>query len=149
MIRRNKMTATEQNESQTNQVARRPVHRFQPGNPGGPGRPKKVLTAQELMDQQIRRDLKAVAKQHSPEAFRFLLETMRDTTAGVQHRLNAATQILDRGWGKPTNHTEVSVNVYDKLSDQELIKFITGEEIEIEAVEVQESSDDNSASEDS
>jgi len=124
--------------------------RIKPGQVLNPtGRPKKVLTAQELMDQQIRRDLKAVAKQHSPEAFRFLLETMRDTTAGVQHRLNAATQILDRGWGKPTNHTEVSVSVYEKLSDAELIKFITGEEIEIEAFEVQESSDDNSASEDS
>ena len=56
-------------------------HRFQPGNPGGPGRPKKILTAAELMDQQIKRDLKAVAKDHSPEAFRFLLEVMRDTTA--------------------------------------------------------------------
>jgi len=133
----------------TNQPKRRGNPAWVVGNPGGPGRPKKVLTAQELMDQQIRRDLKAVAKQHSPEAFRFLLETMRDTTAGVQHRLAAAQSILDRGWGKPTNHTEVSVNVYDKLSDQELIKFITGEEIEIEAVEVQESSDDNSASEDS
>ena len=142
------MNSTQQNESQTNQVpARRPIHRFQPGNPGGPGRPKKVYTAQELMDKQIRRDLKAVAKEHSPEAFRFLLETMRDTSAGLQHRLNAATQILDRGWGKPTNHTEISVDVYNKLSDAELISFISGVEIDGEVIDstdedAQENTDD-------
>jgi len=115
--------------------------------PNPNGRPKKVLTAEELMDQQIRRDLKVVAKEHSPEAFRFLLETMRNTTAGVQHRLAAASQILDRGWGKPTNHTEISVSVYDKLSDAELIKFITGETIEGELLEVD--SDEEAESEDS
>lgn len=113
--------------------------RIKPGQVLNPnGRPKKVLTAAELFEQQIKRDLKAAAKQHSPEAFRFLLDTMRDTTAGVQHRLNAATQILDRGWGKPTNHTEISVGVYDKLSDEELIKFISGEQIDVEAIDVTE-----------
>jgi len=119
----------------TNQPKRRGNPAWVVGNPGGPGRPKKVLTAQELMDQQIRRDLKAVAKQHSPEAFRFLLETMRDTTAGVQHRLNAATQILDRGWGKPTNQTDINVNVYDKMTNEELVKLITGKEIDGELID--------------
>lgn len=102
--------------------------------PNPNGRPKKVLTADELMDQQIKRDLKVVAKQHSPEAFRFLLETMRNKEAAIQHRLSAASQILDRGWGKPSNHTEVSVNVYEKLSDAELVKFISGVEIEGEVI---------------
>lgn len=132
------MVVTDQDPSTP--VVKKGRHKFLPGNPGGPGRPKKVLTAQELFDQQVRRDLKAVAKQNSPEAFRTLLEIMRDTTVGVQHRLNAASQILDRGWGKPTNHVDVSVNVYEKLSDQELIKFITGTEIDGELIEQQEES---------
>jgi hypothetical protein len=114
----------------TDQPSQRRPWQFQPGNPGGPGRPKKVLTAEEIMDNQIKKDLKAVAKQHSPEAFRFLLQTMRNEEASIKNRMEAATQILDRGWGKPTNHTSVSVDVYEKMSDTELIKLITGKEIE-------------------
>lgn len=115
--------------------------RNNPGNPmmrkgwaGGPGRPKKILTAQELMERQIRTDLRAAAKHDSPEAYRFLLETMRNPDAGLQHRLSAATQILDRGWGKPTNQTEVKIDVYEKMSDVELIKLITGRELDPDEV---------------
>ena len=114
--------------------------RFKAGNRANPlGRPRKVLTADELLDQQIRKDLKAVAKEHSPEAFRFLLKVMRDSSIGPQHRLDAAKNILDRGWGKPVNQTEISVSVYDKLSDEQLIKFITtGQVIEGEIIEEEE-----------
>lgn len=121
--------------------------RIKPGQVLNPnGRPKKVLTAAELFDQQIKRDIKAAAKENSPEAYRFLLEVMRDTTVSVQHRLSAATQILDRAHGKPTNQTEISVSVYDKMDEQELIKLITGVEIEGELVSPydEESSEDSS-----
>lgn len=110
-------------------------HRIKPGQVLNPkGRPKKILTAQELMDRQIRSDLRAAAKQDSPEAYRFLLTTMRNEDAGLQHRLNAATQILDRGWGKPTHQTEIKIDVYEKMTDVELIKLITGKEIDAEEV---------------
>ena len=49
--------------------------------------------------------------------------------------MNAATQILDRGFGKPSQHNEVTVSVLDRMSDQELIKIITGVEIEGEVIE--------------
>ena len=106
------------------------------------GRPKKVLTAEELFEQKVRRDLKAAAKDFSAEALQTLVNIMRDSTAGVQHRLAAASQILDRGHGKPTNHTELNVNTYERLSDAELIKFITGQEIEGEAVEIYSDEED-------
>ena len=31
-------------------------------------------------------------------------------------RLGALQAVLDRGWGKPTQHTEADVSVYDRLS---------------------------------
>ena len=117
-----------------NTVARKPPHRFKKGNPGGPGRPPKVWTARELLDKQIRTDLRAAAKQHAPEAFHFLLEVLRDTDANTKDRITAATQILDRGFGKPTHHTEIKVDVYDKMSDVELIKLITGKELDANEV---------------
>lgn len=120
--------------------------RIKPGEVRNPyGRPKKIYTAQELMDQQIKRDLKAAAKNDSPEAYRFLLETMRNQDANLQHRLAAATQILDRGWGKPTNQTEISVSVYDRMSEVELIKMITGEELDESVIEGEVVGDDASA----
>ena len=123
--------------------------RIKPGEVRNPyGRPKKIYTAQELMDQQIKRDLKAAAKNDSPEAYRFLLETMRNQDANLQHRLAAATQILDRGWGKPTNQTEISVSVYDRMSEVELIKMITGEELDESVIEGEVVGDESSAESD-
>ena len=98
-------------------------------------RRKRVFTAEELFNQRVRKGLKSVARDYSAEAFSFLLNTMRDDDVAMQHRMNAATQILDRGWGKPAQHNEVSVSVLDNLSDQELIKIITGVEIEGEVIE--------------
>lgn len=121
----------------TNQAPKREPHRFLPGNPGGPGRPKKVLTAQELLDKQIRRDIKQAAKDHSPEAFRFMLSVMRNEDASLQYRMDAAKTIIDRGWGKAANQTEISVSVYDKMSEVELIKLITGEELDESVIDVE------------
>jgi hypothetical protein len=110
--------------------------RIKPGQVLNPnGRPKKVWTAQELLDKQIRADIKQAAKDHSPEAFRFLLGVMRNEDAGMQYRMDAAKTIIDRGWGKPTNQTDINVNVFDRMSDTELVKLITGTEIEGELID--------------
>jgi hypothetical protein len=131
----------------TDQAPKRGPHRFLPGNPGGPGRPKKVLTAQELLDRQIRKDIRQAAKDHSPEAFRFLLETMRNQDASLQYRMDAAKTIIDRGWGKPVAQTDINVNVYERMNEVELIKLITGEEIDSSLIEAEVQDEEDSEEE--
>jgi len=99
----------------------------QSGNPNG--RPKKILTAQELFERKVKQDLKAAARDYSHEALQTMLDIMRDVNVAPQYRLTAASSILDRSHGKPVNQTEISVGVYEKLSDAELVKFITGNDM--------------------
>ena len=93
----------------------------------GKGRPRRVWTAQELLEQKVRKDLKAAAKDFGAEALTTILNIMRDENVSAQHRLSAAAQILDRGFGKPKNETEITVGVYERLSSEELVRFITCE----------------------
>jgi len=65
----------------------RPFEKGQSGNPGG--RPKAVAEVREL------------ARQHTPEAIAALAKVMSDGTSEAA-RVAAATAMLDRGWGKPT-----------------------------------------------
>jgi hypothetical protein len=43
-------------------------------------------------------------------------------------------QVLDRGWGKPTQEVEANVNIFDQMSDDEqktmlaALKALTGDE---------------------
>ena len=119
--------------------------RIKPGQVLNPhGRPKKVLTAQEVFEQRVRSDLKAAAKEFSPQALRTLVEIMNDTAVAAQHRLAAANSVLDRAHGKPTHHTDVSVGVYERMSDKELIKFLTGKDITGDVIEHDASAGDSS-----
>jgi hypothetical protein len=93
------------------------------------GRPKKILTAQELFERKVKQDLKSAARDYSHEALQTMLDIMRDVNVAPQYRLTAASSILDRSHGKPVNQTEISVGVYEKLSDAELVKFITGNDM--------------------
>ena len=70
-------------------------------------------------------DLKDLARQHTHAALETLVEVMSDIDAPPSARLTAANSLLDRGWGKPTTHSEVTVDVYDRMSDSELIAFIS------------------------
>jgi hypothetical protein len=60
------------------------------GNPGG--RPKAALNVQEL------------ARAHTEDAIQTLVEALKDPKLKVQ----AATALLDRGWGKPIQAIEAS-----------------------------------------
>ena len=111
------------------------ANRIRPGEVRNPnGRPKKIWTAQELFEQKVRKDLKAAAKDFGAEALTTIVNIMRDENVSAQHRLSAAAQILDRGFGKPKNETEITVGVYERLSSEELVRFITGKEIDAELI---------------
>ena len=54
---------------------------------------------------------------------------MRNKGANPQTRVAAANAILERGHGKSVNQTEVSIGIYDRMSNDDLIKFITGQKV--------------------
>jgi len=66
----------------------------QSGNPGG--RPKENLQLKEL------------AREKTIEALETLSEVMGDKAAPPAARVSAACAILDRGYGKPVQSTELS-----------------------------------------
>ena len=108
------------------------------GETGNPrGRPRKGSgNAAQVYKYRAMIDLKAAAREFSGEALETLVGVMRDKEINPQTRLMAANAILDRGHGKAVNQTEITVGVYDKMSDSELIKFITGETIDIAATPI-------------
>jgi len=67
---------------------RQPNGQFQPGTSGNPGgRPAGAA------------DMRAMAQAHAPEALRTLAELLQSENQRV--RVQAATALLDRGFGKP------------------------------------------------
>lgn len=76
----------------------------QSGNPGG--RPKVAGHVKEL------------ARQYTAEAVEALVATLREEKGSA--RVAAAQALLDRGYGKPTQHVEASVSVLDRLSADDL-----------------------------
>ena len=74
-------------------------------------------------------NLKAAARTFSGEALETLVEVMRNKGANPQTRVAAANAILERGHGKSVNQTEVSIGIYDRMSNDDLIKFITGQKV--------------------
>jgi hypothetical protein len=68
---------------------------FRPGQSGNPGgRPKGERSVREI------------AQQHTAESMETLVHVMR--TGKNSERVQAATALLDRGWGKPTQSVEMS-----------------------------------------
>ncbi len=104
--------------------------RFVPGYSGGPGRPKKIPTPEEVFEQRVKSDLRAAAKNFTGEALTTILGIMRDPNAGAQHRLQAANMVLDRGHGKPRHETTLTVDLYAQMSDADLIRAIYGKDID-------------------
>lgn len=71
-------------------------------------------------------DIRAYSKQWTEEAVDVTLAIMRDVAAPPSSRLAAAQAILDRGWGKSAQIVEATVNHYERMSDDELIRVIEG-----------------------
>ncbi len=68
-------------------------------------------------------DVRDLARQHTLAAVETLVSVMEDLKAPHSARVAAANGILDRGYGKATQHIEAEVNVYDSLSydDQKVL----------------------------
>lgn len=78
----------------------------QSGNPRG--RPKVVF------------EVRALAREHTTEAINTLVEIMRNSSHD-KTRLDAANAILDRGYGKPSQHVEVRA---EEMSDDQLFREV-------------------------
>lgn len=73
------------------------------GNPGG--RPKGAV------------EIKSLCQENSPEAMKRIFQLMKSKDERVA--LAAAQTVLDRGYGKPTQHVEANVSFMDKLTEDE------------------------------
>lgn len=91
----------------------KPFTKGKSGNPGG--RPKVVAEVRDL------------ARQHTEDAVKALVSIMKGKTMPAAARVSAATAILDRGYGKPTQaleHTDQTTDPVDSLSAFELARQI-------------------------
>ncbi len=80
--------------------------RGQSGNRSG--RPKKPTTIEA---HKIIADVKAAAREMTPEALSTLQTVMNDPKAPPAARVGAATAVLDRAWGRPTQSIEGQVDL--------------------------------------
>jgi len=65
------------------------------GNPGG--RPAGVG------------EIREIAREHTGAAIRILVKVMKDQSAAPSARVGAATALLDRGWGRPAQTLNATV----------------------------------------
>jgi hypothetical protein len=91
--------------------------KFQPGQSGNPGGRPKVIS-----------EIQALAREHKAEAIDTLVSIMRDEGASAAARVSAASAILDRGFGKPTQTVDGNLlsRSPDELSDAELAFIASG-----------------------
>jgi hypothetical protein len=61
-------------------------------------------------------EVKELARAYSEEAIKTLATVMKDKKAPASARVRAANAIIDRAYGKPTQHIEAHVDLIDRLS---------------------------------
>jgi hypothetical protein len=87
----------------------KPFVKGQSGNPGG--------------RKHIPPEIKEMARALSADALKALGAIVKDKKAPHSARVSAATALLDRGYGKPTQHIEAHVDIIDRLSFTEQEAF--------------------------
>lgn len=65
-------------------------------------------------------EIRDIARQHTEAAINTLVKIMSDSDATPSSRVGAATALLDRGWGRPAQTIEASVNPGAHQADIEL-----------------------------
>jgi HEAT repeat protein len=86
-----------------------PATRFKPGVSGNPGgRPKGIA---------------AKAREHTGRVIEVLVEALEDKDARV--RIQAAKELLDRGYGRPLTMTADVSNSLDDFNDDQLSEAIS------------------------
>lgn len=73
-------------------------------------------------------DIRSLARAHTNTAINTLAGIMQQPDAPHAARVSAATQLLDRGWGKPHQTSDVTVRkaIAKELSDDELADIAVG-----------------------
>jgi Family of unknown function (DUF5681) len=90
---------------------------FKPGVSGNPdGRPKRPETIEA---RRVVADVKAAARELTPEAMDTLKQAMADQRAPWSAKITAAIAVLDRGWGKTEQTVSANVSVFDQMTDDE------------------------------
>lgn len=110
-----KATQVAEPESANTSVTDKRAHLWKPGQSGNPnGRPAVV------------KEIRDLAREHTIEAFGTLLAVCRNEDAPPAARVAAAAHILDRGYGKPTQNINATVNHVRTMTDAELLAFLAG-----------------------
>jgi Family of unknown function (DUF5681) len=78
---------------------------FKPGQSGNPSGRARVPA-----------EVKEMARAYTEEAIKTLATVMNDKKAPASARVMAANAIIDRAYGKPTQHIEAHVDLIDRLS---------------------------------
>lgn len=91
------------------------AQQWKPGQSGNPGGRSPII-----------RELRDVAREHTVTALETLIGVMTNTEAPAAARVAAAAHMLDRGYGKPTQNINAAVRNAQKMTDDELIAFLTG-----------------------
>ena len=84
--------------------------RFAKGQSGNPGGRPKALG-----------DIRELARRHSGEAVQVLVHVMGDASAAPSARVGAASALLDRGWGRPAQTINASMESNNAMLDAELL----------------------------
>ena len=101
---------------------------FKPGHPPtkGAGRPK-----QTPLEKAIIKDLRIYARQYTEKAMATLIKGLDDIAAPLSSRIAAANSILDRGWGKPKEIVDKTLNLNVTQTKKLDISHLSDEELDV------------------